>query len=102
MGHRRKCYMEKTMEEGIQERLLSEVPEGYYCIRGEMLITRLSVDLNIIAQYCRKSRITSPSGIKNLRSILNSLHRECGTLKFLPVNKAYQSVSYKAKREYLG
>ena len=77
MGHRRKCYVGKTIEEGIQERL-SEVPERYYCIRGEMLITLLNVDVNIIAQCCRKSRITSPSAIKNLRSILNSLHRESG------------------------
>ena len=35
----RKGYVEKMIEEGIRERLLLEVPERYYCIRGEMLIT---------------------------------------------------------------
>ena len=36
----RKGYVEKTIEEGIRERLLLEVPERYYnCIRGGMLIT---------------------------------------------------------------
>ena len=30
----RKGYVEKTIGEGIRERLLLEVPERYYCIRG--------------------------------------------------------------------
>ena len=74
----RKGCVEKTIEESTRERLLSEVPERYYCIRGGMLITLLNLDVNIIAQYCRKSRITSPNVIKDLRSILSSLHQESG------------------------
>ena len=70
-----KAMSKKTIEEGIRERLLSEVPERYYCIRGgNVNYTLLNLDVNIIAQYCRKSQITSPNAIKNLRSILNSFH----------------------------
>ena len=72
----RKGYVEKNDRRGcIRERLLSEVPERYYCIRGgNVNYILLNLDVNIIAQYCRKSRITSPNAIKNLRSILNSFH----------------------------
>ena len=84
-----------------------EVPERYYCIRGgNVNYTLLNLDVNIIAQYCRKSQIISPNAIKNLRSILNSLHQESGafsaynfgrTAQAYQVNKAYQSASYDAR-----
>ena len=103
----RKGYVEKTIEEGIRERLLLEVPERYYCIRGgNVNYTLLNLDVNIIVQYCRKSRITSPSAIKDLRSILSSLHQESGAFSAYnfgrrdqadQVNKAYQSASYEAR-----
>ena len=36
----RKGYLEKTVEKGIQERILLEVPERYFAaLEGEMLIT---------------------------------------------------------------
>ena len=38
----RKGYVKKTIEKGIRERSLLEVPERYYCIRGGMLITLFS------------------------------------------------------------
>ena len=103
----RKGYVEKTIEEGIRERLLLEVPERYYCIRGGSVnYTLLNLDVNIIVQYCRKSRITSPSAVKDLRSILSSLHQESGAFSAYnfgrrdqadQVNKAYQSASYEAR-----
>ena len=103
----RKGYVEKTIEEGIRERLLLEVPEGYYCIRGgNVNYALLNLDVNIIVQYWRKSRITSPSAIKDLRCILSSLHQESGAFSAYnlgrrdqadQVNKAYQSASYEAR-----
>ena len=89
-----------------------EVPERYYCIRGgNVNYTFLNLDVNIIVQYCRKSRITSPSAIKDLRSILSSLHQESGAFSAYnfgrrdqadQVNKAYQSASYVRSENYLG
>ena len=103
----RKGYAEKTIEEGIRERLLLEVPERYYCIGGgNVNYTLLNLDVNVIAQYCRKSRITSPNAIEDLRSILSSLHQESGAFSAYnfgrraqadQVNKAYQSASYEAR-----
>ena len=98
----RKGYVGKTIEEGIRERILLEVPERYYCIRGgNVNYTLLNLDVNIIVQYCRKSRITSPNAIKDLRSIVSSLYQESGPFSAYnfgrrdqadQVNKAYQSV----------
>ena len=63
--------MEKAREEGIRERLLLEVPERYYCIRGgNVNYALLNLDVNIIAQYCRKSRITSSNVIKKILDVL--------------------------------
>ena len=99
--------MEKMIEESIQERLLLEVPKRYYFIRGgNVNYTLLNLDVNIIVQYCRKSRITSPSAIKDLRSVLSSLHQESGAFSVYnfgrtdqadQVNKAYQSALYEAR-----
>ena len=84
-----------------------EVPERYYCIRGgNVNYTLLNLDVNIIAQYCRKSRITSPNAITDLRSILGSLYQGSGAFSAYnfgrraqadQVNKAYQSASYEAR-----
>ena len=64
--------MNERIEEGIQEGLLLEFPKRYYCIRGRNVnYTLLNLDVNIIAQYCRKSQITSPNVINNLHPILN-------------------------------
>ena len=81
-----------------------EVPERYYCIRGgNVYHTLLNLDVNIIAQYCRKS---PPNAIKDLHSLLSSLHQESGAFSAYnfgrrdhadQVNKAYQSVSYEAR-----
>ena len=94
----------KNIEEGIRERLLLDVPERYYCIRGgNVNYTLLNLNVNVIAQYCRKSRITSPNPIKNLRSILSILHQKSGAFSAYnfgrraqadQVNKAHQSASY--------
>ena len=73
--------MEKTIEEGIRKTLLSEVPERYHYIRGgNDNCTLLKLDVNIIVHNTvgNPNNTTSPNAIKNLCSILNSLHQESG------------------------
>ena len=103
----RKSYVEKTIEEGIRGRLCWKFQKDITALEGgNVNYTLLNPDVNIIVQYCRKSRITSSSAIKDLRSILSSLHQEAGAFSAYnfgrrdqadQVNKACKSVSYEAR-----